>query len=134
MVRSAGLGIKHSKPSGINSAGFAMFYTNLNSADADAKSRWTHHNVDLRQVYFTSLGDTLLGDFSPWYFGRMQSYEYLIWHHIIPFMMRKNTDRRILIYLYLYIKLSTFKKQGCTLADFNLVWDTSKAWFSQTLC
>ena len=54
MVRSAGLcvcvcgiwiGIKHSKSCVINTAGFTMFYTNLNSADADAKSRWTHQNT-----------------------------------------------------------------------------------------
>ena len=31
--------IKHRTPSGIDSAGFTMFYTNLNSADADARSR-----------------------------------------------------------------------------------------------
>ena len=53
MVRSVGLCvcvcgikncIKHSKPRGINSAGITMFHTNLNSADADANARWTHHN------------------------------------------------------------------------------------------
>ena len=31
--------IKHSKPSGIDFARISMFYTNLNSADADAKTR-----------------------------------------------------------------------------------------------
>ena len=54
MVRSAGLcvqfGIKHSKPSGFNSAWFIMFYTNLNTADADAKSHWTHHNKDMNNI------------------------------------------------------------------------------------
>ena len=52
MVRSARLGvcvcgikigITHSKPCGINTAGFTVFYTNFNSLDANAKSRWTHH-------------------------------------------------------------------------------------------
>ena len=48
MVRSAALcvfgisiGLKHSNPSGINSAWITVFYTNLNSADAE--SRWTHY-------------------------------------------------------------------------------------------
>ena len=58
MVRSAGLcvcvcgiqiGIKHSSSCGINTAGFTMFYTNLNSTDADAQSRWTHHNTRKRR-------------------------------------------------------------------------------------
>ena len=31
-------GIENRSSSGINNAGFTMFYTNLNSADADAKS------------------------------------------------------------------------------------------------
>ena len=35
--------MKYRNPCGINTAGLTMFYTNLNSADADAKSRWTHH-------------------------------------------------------------------------------------------
>ena len=56
MVRSAALwvcvcgieiGIKYSNSSGINSAGITIFYTNLNSADADAKCRWMHHNKEL---------------------------------------------------------------------------------------
>ena len=40
------IGIKHSNPSGINSAGITILYTNLNSIDAE--SRWTHHNTTLR--------------------------------------------------------------------------------------
>ena len=32
------IGIKRSNPCGINTAWFTMFFTNLNSADADAKS------------------------------------------------------------------------------------------------
>ena len=64
MLRSAGLcvcvcgikiGIKSSKPSkpsGINFAGITICHTNLNSADADAKSHWTHHN-ECSLVMFT---------------------------------------------------------------------------------
>ena len=33
------IGIKHSNPIGVSSAGIFVFYTNLYSADADAKSR-----------------------------------------------------------------------------------------------
>ena len=56
MVSSAGLrvcvcgiwiGVKHGHPCGIKTAGLTMFYTNLNYADANAKSRWTYNNNDL---------------------------------------------------------------------------------------
>ena len=60
MVRSAALcdcvcgiliGIKHSNPSGINATGNTMFYNNLNSTNAVAKSRWTHHYANIDFIY-----------------------------------------------------------------------------------
>ena len=110
------IGIQTYYPSDINNALITIFYTNLNSADADAKSRWTPQKAVSVMIRFQA--DTVVSvECDKWWrFSRVlpgkQSPLIVLWSCLIivfcplrrvhPEHAKKKLKRVIVMFLYPY--------------------------------